>query len=242
MKQVVHNSSKLANIFPPFRSNQDDREKGFLSAIFCPIPVGDSPSSKRMYDSLNFGCIPVVLSNDLVWAFTDQTGFTGIHHTQFSIQIPQSIVQYTAMRTLEDYKDKKQDLGILPSGARVYDLLIDSIESGGEYINGRYINPLVQVLRRVSESDIEHLSKKVFEVSHSMRYYSMNKSMVQIPTSHHSFPDGGAISAMASMLQQRKDHGIHRLYLQCVKEKSRKHMYVGRYSCDTDKKDSLIHK
>lgn len=29
------------------------REMGFQSAVFCPIPVGDSPGSKRMYDVLN---------------------------------------------------------------------------------------------------------------------------------------------------------------------------------------------
>lgn len=29
------------------------REEGFLSAIFCPIPIGDSPSSKRMYDAIH---------------------------------------------------------------------------------------------------------------------------------------------------------------------------------------------
>ena len=29
------------------------REEGFQSAIFCPIPIGDSPSSKRMYDVIN---------------------------------------------------------------------------------------------------------------------------------------------------------------------------------------------
>jgi hypothetical protein len=29
------------------------REAGFQSAAFCPVPVGDSPSSKRMYDVMN---------------------------------------------------------------------------------------------------------------------------------------------------------------------------------------------
>lgn len=29
------------------------REQGFQQAHFCPIPVGDSPSSKRMYDAMN---------------------------------------------------------------------------------------------------------------------------------------------------------------------------------------------
>lgn len=32
------------------------REEGFQSAVFCPIPVGDSPSSKRMYDVMNVSC------------------------------------------------------------------------------------------------------------------------------------------------------------------------------------------
>ena len=32
---------------------QRKREEGFQSATFCPIPIGDSPSSKRMYDVIN---------------------------------------------------------------------------------------------------------------------------------------------------------------------------------------------
>lgn len=40
------------------------REEGFQSAVFCPIPIGDSPSSKRMYDVLNVSatwCIPCLI-------------------------------------------------------------------------------------------------------------------------------------------------------------------------------------
>jgi len=29
------------------------REIGFLTAKYCPIPIGDSPSSKRMYDAIH---------------------------------------------------------------------------------------------------------------------------------------------------------------------------------------------
>ena len=29
------------------------REEGFQTAVFCPIPIGDSPSSKRLYDVVN---------------------------------------------------------------------------------------------------------------------------------------------------------------------------------------------
>ena len=48
------------------------REQAYRSSIFCPIPIGDSPSSKRQYDVMHFGCIPVILSDDLLYAFTNQ--------------------------------------------------------------------------------------------------------------------------------------------------------------------------
>lgn len=46
---------------------RNKREEGFLSATFCPIPIGDSPSSKRMYDVLNVRNQPAVaLSSSLL--------------------------------------------------------------------------------------------------------------------------------------------------------------------------------
>ena len=33
------------------------REEGFLTARYCPIPVGDSPSSKRMYDVMHVSTV-----------------------------------------------------------------------------------------------------------------------------------------------------------------------------------------
>jgi hypothetical protein len=99
MKVLMQNSTRLPNVIPPVRSNQAEREHGFLAATFCPIPIGDSPSSKRMYDVLNFGCIPVVLSDDLIWAFSDQSGGP-LNHSTYSLQIPQSVVHYTAQKSL----------------------------------------------------------------------------------------------------------------------------------------------
>jgi hypothetical protein len=99
MKFIMQNHTALHNVIPPVRSNMAVRENGFMAATFCPIPIGDSPSSKRMYDVLNFGCVPVVLSDDLVWAYSDQTGGP-LNHTEYSIQIPQSVVHFTARKTL----------------------------------------------------------------------------------------------------------------------------------------------
>jgi hypothetical protein len=65
---------------------------GYLNAVFCPVPVGDSPSSKRMYDALHVGCVPVVLSDDLVWAFSPATGGSLLPHS-FSLALPQKVVR-----------------------------------------------------------------------------------------------------------------------------------------------------
>jgi hypothetical protein len=66
------------------------RETNFKRSVFCPIPVGDSPSSKRMYDVMHLGCIPIILSDDLVWAYSKQTGGV-IDTSAFSIQLPQQV-------------------------------------------------------------------------------------------------------------------------------------------------------
>jgi hypothetical protein len=66
------------------------RHRGYLHAIFCPVPVGDSPSSKRMYDAMNLGCIPVILSDDLIYAYSLSAG--GKYDPNlFSITLPQKV-------------------------------------------------------------------------------------------------------------------------------------------------------
>jgi hypothetical protein len=61
-----------------------DRKKGLLPgkklmyphayrhATFCPCPGGDTPSAKRFFDAILSGCIPIVLSEDYSWPFTDE--------------------------------------------------------------------------------------------------------------------------------------------------------------------------
>ena len=39
---------------------------------FCIIPTGDSPSSKRLYDAIMHGCVPVIISDDLEFPFSKQ--------------------------------------------------------------------------------------------------------------------------------------------------------------------------
>jgi len=189
---------------------------------------------------LNFGCVPVVLSDDLVWALSDQTGGP-LNHSSFSFQIPQSIVHYTAARSLRVYRDRKRDFGVLPSGRLIYDLLEQSVAAGEEFENGIFVNPLVQILRRVSQEDYEYLYRSGIASGEKYRYYRLNKTMTDIPTAFHVRPDGGAIEVLSDELTKRKTYGLQQIYSECVLESQRKHAYVPRYTCDgKDTVDSLL--
>lgn len=164
MKQIMNNSSRVKEpnvvLVPPNKLTQTVRENGFRASKFCPIPIGDSPSSKRMYDVMHFGCVPVVLSDDLIWAYVSTSGGI-LKQSSFSIQLPQAVVQYTTEFLLARYENHTRDFGVLPSGVLVYDLLLQSKSEGGDYIGRHYINPLVQILLRVPSEDLVTLQKGV---------------------------------------------------------------------------------
>jgi hypothetical protein len=204
-----------------------------------------------MYDVLNFGCIPVVLSDDLVWAFSLQTGGF-LNHSHFSIQIPQCVVQLTTKELLIKYSKNTEKFGFLPlSGKYIYDLLNDSYYSNnnnsnnnnnnnnngynGEYSeNGVYINPLVQILTRVPKFEIEFLQKNIAKIASNYQYYKMYKNLTYIPTAKHFFPDGKALKIITNMLSIKKKYGIKKLKEDCELEKnSTKHKYINRYTCES---------
>ena len=240
MKILMQNSTRLSGVIPPVRSNQAEREHGFLAATFCPIPIGDSPSSKRMYDVLNFGCIPVVLSDDLIWAYSDQSGGP-LNHTDFSLQMPQSVVHFTARKTLARYAGNPAAMGATPSGARLYDLLQSAYAQWGDYEDGAYLNPLVLVLRSIPQKDVQLLQAGVHKAAPYYRYYNMHSEMRQIPLTTHELPDGGAIQLLAAQLTLRKQRGVRTVRDECAKERSAPHKYISRYACDgRDKVESLV--
>lgn len=234
LQNLWHNSSKLTGIIPKkIHASHGDREFGFRAAQFCPIPIGDSPSSKRMYDVIHFGCIPVVLSDDLIWALSDQTQGP-VNHSSFSIQLPQSVVQFPIELLLKKFKTKKETFGVLPiSGKYLFDLLEESYQNSPLYENNIYINPLIHILRKIPVEDIIYLQENLITASNLYRFYQMNSSMNIIPTSAHIYPDGGAIDALSKELSKRKHLGIENIRDACLQERSRKdHKYIGKYPCE----------
>lgn len=235
MQKLMQNSSKLANVVPAVRTVQAEREHGFRAARYCPVPIGDSPSSKRMYDVINFGCIPVVLSDDLVWAYTDQTNGP-FNHKSFALHLPQVVVQFPTVKLLRYFNASRQSLGVLPASRKlIYNLLEDAFHKGLEYEKGIYVNPLVHILRRIPDIDYMYLKLGVERVAPYFQFYSKNQSMTDIPTSYHAFPDGKAVKIFTDALMQRKFYTIPKIQASCMDERHRKdHKYISRYPCYQD--------
>jgi hypothetical protein len=184
-----------------------------------------------MYDVMYFGCIPVVLSDDLLWAFSKRVGGS-LDESLYSIQLPQFVVQSTTAGLLKKYENSKEKLGVLPSGTLIYTLLLKAKAENAEYQNGQYINPLVQILQRVSAHDIEILRSGVEGIAPMFRYYKMKKEMTEIPTSKHDYPDGGAMEMITHMLSERKGKGLSVIKTKCQEERKKTHTYIGRYPCE----------
>lgn len=74
-------------------------------SYFCPVPYGDSPSSKRLFDSFRARCIPIVLADDIRYPFE----YTMIDYrhvlTQINMSHPEKIM--TVMNSMNDRKMKQ---------------------------------------------------------------------------------------------------------------------------------------
>ena len=231
LRDLMRNCSRLPGVLPKMKLNIDKREAAFLKSTFCPVPIGDSPSSKRMYDVLNFGCIPIVLSDDLIWAFSSQAGGR-LDPSSFSIQVPQATVYITVDELLVRYKSS--DFGRLPvSNILLYDLLNGTSTLFEESLSkGRYINPLLRILAQIPYEDILFYRRNIIKYASLCRFYRMN-SMDHIPIAHHKLPDGETIEEFARLLTQRKREGTMNISASCREEvKLPGHKYVASYPCD----------
>ena len=258
--QQIRHGNKIQSISSSSQSQSYTREYHFLNSIFCAIPIGDSPSSKRMYDVMNYGCVPVVLSDDLIWAFaashnmdiqSEQIGTVrdsasasasdGGHQLdprQFSIQLPQCVVQFTLDVLIRRYKSRPHLFGYLPyTNTSIYHILesiyISNNNASSVYIGDYYLNPLVLILLHIPIKDVLYLQGQVTHHASYYRYYKMNEAMDVIPTATHWFPDGGAVDLLSRSLAQRKAKGITHIGEACQLEKHRKnHKYIGHYPCE----------
>lgn len=156
----------------------------------------------------------MVLSDDLVWAYSTQTG-GAFDPSSFSIQLPQSIVTKSATYVLEHKIRSDSDLNYgkpLPGGTSLLEILRNiSLSEQKEprfttSTGGGHVNPLVQVLLSIPQEEILLLQEGVKKVAPYFIYYRIDPTQTyRLPMIAKSLPpNGGAISVLEEMLYQRK--------------------------------------
>ena len=97
------------------------RQAVMHAARFCPCPEGDSPSAKRQYDAVIAGCVPVVASDDALWAFSNEAGLDGpLDPSEFALHVPEAgLAQRNAslLEAVDAAEAKAPNVRRLSSGA-----------------------------------------------------------------------------------------------------------------------------
>jgi Exostosin family len=163
---------------------------GMRISTFCPAPGGDSPSSKRMFDCLHAGSIPVVLSHDLVWPFTDEfdTGWTealeGSSSTDESRSAVLSPRNFSIRLNASDYASAALD----PNTCHMLNASRPSLESHLEF---------------VSQAEIRRLQAGVHRMGDLYSWYRRRDDLPDHPLQARILPDGGAAHRLVKMLEVR---------------------------------------
>lgn len=66
-------------------------------SIFCIVPRGDTPTSRRLFDAISAGCIPVILADDIKLPFS-----TFIDWSAFTVKIPEADVNSHGAKVTKD--------------------------------------------------------------------------------------------------------------------------------------------
>ena len=147
---------------------------GMHLSTFCPCPGGDSPSAKRHFDALIAGCIPIILSHDFVWPFTNE----------FDPKIDLDPSSFSLRMLAQDY-----DTPLLNhSTCQPLDQ-----ERPGLQVN----------LEDISAKEIAKLRKGVEEARRLYTWYSFDKDLPENPLREGVLPDGGAAHQLVKMLAER---------------------------------------
>ena len=148
--------------------------RGMRVSTFCPCPGGDSPSAKRMFDAVNAGCIPVILSHDYVWPYTSEADPSiSIDPTLFALRWNTS-----------DFEEAKLDSQCM------------SREKSKPTFQAK--------IEEISAEEITRLRRGLRKASSMYSYWSANGyEGHEFPLIKGILPDGGASKALVKLLGHR---------------------------------------
>jgi Exostosin family len=180
---------------PSYRANHAATTRlyrhGMRISTFCPAPGGDSPSSKRMFDCLHAGSIPVVLSRDFVWPFTEELGSdgelaetSGLHSPHGSRHALLSPGDFSIRLNAGDYAIPALD----PKTCKPLNASRPSLES---------------FLESIRDDEIRRLQAGVRRMSDLTSWYRRRDDLPDHPLQAEMLPDGGAAHHLVKMLEAR---------------------------------------
>lgn len=81
-----------------------DIEAFMRHSDFCPVPHGDAPASKRLYDSFRTGCIPIIMADEIRLPFEN----VFLKYNEFITQIPQYNPSLVGLAVGYNYRMEKR--------------------------------------------------------------------------------------------------------------------------------------
>ena len=154
---------------------------GMRMSTFCPCPGGDSPSAKRMYDAILAGCIPVILSQDFVWANSLE------YDEEHMVQEQPMVVDPESFSLRLDSNQFKESF------------LSDSCE-----IVNKDQPPLHTYLEEnITSEQLISLRQHLEHAKYIYNFYPLSEDLPINTIKHGIFPTGGAAHALVHALGER---------------------------------------
>lgn len=150
----------------------------FRHATFCPTPGGDTPNSKRYFDALMAGCIPLILSQDFVWPN--------------SAEIPGSRVRIVEQDI--SIRLNTSDFFPGPEGST-------QLTCGGTQVPRQRVQNYIET---IPKSEIARLQSNLQRLASTYAYYERSTSLPDHPLLHRVLPNGPAAHALVQELADRR--------------------------------------
>jgi hypothetical protein len=162
----------------------------FRHATFCPCPGGDTPNSKRYFDAVLAGCIPLILSRDFVWPYSSDIPGSPVlvRESDFSIRLNSS-----------DFKLAEED-GV--DGSNRTGCVADSSPTKrGRRSHRTTIQELIQ---SIPEAEIRRLQGNLPKAASIYSYYEPSADLPDHPLLERTLPNGPAAHALVQALADRR--------------------------------------
>ena len=153
----------------------------FRHATFCPCPGGDTPNSKRYFDALMAGCIPLILSKDFVWPYSSDIPGAAELVQESDISIRLDTADFTPAT------DEKESC--------------EAIEMKTSTSSKMTIQSYLE--ESISSEEIVRLQNNLAKAATVYSYYQPSPDLPDHPLKERVLPNGPAAHALVSALADR---------------------------------------